>query len=167
MSADLSSEALGEGGSLGEGGGHPFLKNDIGLEVRSLLQPGTNKGPILGALLFPTNNGFIDQRGAEGECASQPVTEAREKLGGEALAPPGAARLSSPKSSPMPDKGLCSSRITRASQATPLQLIPNRNKTTAKRCCETVLGPGAPSGPDQGFQKGQKPKGGGNTTRPL
>ena len=26
VSADLSSEALGEGGSLGEGGGHPSLK---------------------------------------------------------------------------------------------------------------------------------------------
>src|SRR5262245_13828422 len=41
-------------------------------------------------------------RGAEGKCVSQPVAEAREKLGVEALAPPGA--------SPMPNKGLCSSR---------------------------------------------------------
>ena len=31
VSADLSSEALGEGGSLGEGRGHPSLKNDIDL----------------------------------------------------------------------------------------------------------------------------------------
>ena len=31
VSAGLSSEALGEGGSLGEGGGHPSLKNDIDL----------------------------------------------------------------------------------------------------------------------------------------
>jgi len=41
VSADLSSEALGEGGSLGEGGGHPSRKNEIGLEGCSLLQPGT------------------------------------------------------------------------------------------------------------------------------
>src|SRR6516165_15587 len=38
----------------------------------------------------------------EGCGPSQPVTEAREKLGGEALAPPGA--------SPMPNKGLSSPR---------------------------------------------------------
>src|SRR5262245_20232514 len=46
--------------------------------------------------------------GVERAFVTKPVIELREKLGGEALAPPGAARLSSPKSSPMPDIGLCS-----------------------------------------------------------
>ena len=47
MSADLSSEALGEGGSLGEGGGHPSLKELLPTTVHWLhafLQQ--NKAPL-------------------------------------------------------------------------------------------------------------------------
>ena len=52
VSADLSSEALGEGGSLGEGRGHPSLKNDIHLGgLQSLAAAGANKVPTLEACL--------------------------------------------------------------------------------------------------------------------
>src|SRR6516165_2433455 len=47
VSADLSSEALGEGGSLGEGGGHPSLKELLPTTVHWLhafLQQ--NKAPL-------------------------------------------------------------------------------------------------------------------------
>ena len=37
--------------SLGEGGGHPSLKNDIDLEGCSPLQPWNHKGPTLGPCL--------------------------------------------------------------------------------------------------------------------
>src|SRR6516162_2460441 len=37
--------------SLGEGGGHPSLKNDIDLEGCSPLQPWNHKGPTLSACL--------------------------------------------------------------------------------------------------------------------
>jgi hypothetical protein len=46
VSADLSSEALGEGGSLGEGGGRPSLKNDIDFGgLQSLAAAETNNAP--------------------------------------------------------------------------------------------------------------------------
>jgi len=51
VSTDLSSEALGEGGSLGESGGHPSLKNDIDLEGCSLLQPRNPIKATLGVCL--------------------------------------------------------------------------------------------------------------------
>src|SRR6516225_1427682 len=41
-----------EKSKLGRHGGHPSLKNDIGLEGCSPLQPGTYKGPILGPSFF-------------------------------------------------------------------------------------------------------------------
>jgi hypothetical protein len=60
----------------------------------------------------------INGDGLEGnvpECVSQHVTEAREKLGGEALAPPGPL--------PTPKQRIMFTLITRAPQATPLQII--------------------------------------------
>src|SRR5215510_8979936 len=46
-----------EKSKLGRHGGHPSLKNDIGLEGCSPLQPGTYKGPLL-SLYFSDKQSF-------------------------------------------------------------------------------------------------------------
>ena len=67
MSADLSSEALGEGGSLGEGGGHLSLKKQHRLGgLQSLAAAEPTEPSMLDANLVPTQQAPIVQHGAEG-----------------------------------------------------------------------------------------------------
>ena len=72
MSAELSSEALGEGGSLGEGGGHPSLRNDIdfgGLQSLAAAEP--IKAHHRTHALLRQNKALIAQHGAEGPAPSR------------------------------------------------------------------------------------------------